>query len=139
MGPLTFFSRNEDVEDFVQSFVVNFCRQVASILSSDLATVFYTEVCRLQTSVVHMSNETAYYLNFHWLKTQISKAQNRLLKFVYCARYQRSTKKASFLSFLLRPFTVLMKKTRALKQPIIFRCLWLKRSPSKRYFRFLWT
>ncbi len=27
--------------------------------------------------------------------------------------------------FLLQPFTVLMKKTRAVKQSIIFRCLWL--------------
>jgi hypothetical protein len=37
-----------------------------------------------------------------------SAAQNRLL----------------FFFFLLRPFTVLMKKTRAIKQSIIFRCLW---------------
>ncbi len=36
-----------------------------------------------------------------------SAAQNRLL----------------FFFFLLRPFTVLMKKTRAIKQSIIFRCL----------------
>ncbi len=39
-----------------------------------------------------------------------SAAQNRLL----------------FIFFLLRPFTVLMKKTRAIKQYIIFRCLWMK-------------
>ncbi len=38
-----------------------------------------------------------------------SAAQNRLL----------------FFFFLLWPFTVLMKKTRAVKQSIIFRCLWL--------------
>jgi len=39
-----------------------------------------------------------------------SAAQNRLL----------------FFFFLLQPFTALMKKTRAVKQSIIFRCLWLE-------------
>ncbi len=41
-----------------------------------------------------------------------SAAQNRLL----------------FFFFLLRPFTVLMKKTRAIKQSIIYRCLWVSYS-----------
>ncbi len=48
------------------------------------------------------------------------RCKNRLLKFVYVP----ATSAASFLLFLLQPFTVLMKKTCAVKQSIIFRCLW---------------
>jgi hypothetical protein len=52
-----------------------------------------------------------------------SAAQNRLL----------------FFFFLLRPFTVLMKKTHAVKQSIIFRCLWLKQSTVFIFTLFLWV
>ncbi len=50
--------------------------------------------------------------------------KNRLLKFVYVPAASAAHNRLLFFSFLLRPFTVLMKKTRAIKQSIIFRCLW---------------
>jgi hypothetical protein len=36
--------------------------------------------------------------------------------------------------FLLRPFTVLMKKTRAFKQSIFLRCLWLLNIKSRTWY-----
>ncbi len=47
--------------------------------------------------------------------------KNRLLKFAYVPTTSAAHNR---LLFLLRPFTVLMKKTCAIKQSIIFRCLW---------------
>ncbi len=62
--------------------------------------------------------------------SQISK-EYRLLKFCYVPATSATSSKAflaSFLFFLLRPLTVLMKQTRqvlcTIKQSILLRCLW---------------
>jgi hypothetical protein len=62
-----------------------------------------------------MSNVSVYH--------RYRRRKNRLLKFVYVPATSAAHNRLLFF-FLLRPFTVLMKKTRAVKQSIIFRCLW---------------
>jgi len=52
------------------------------------------------------------------LCTLISKRKNRLLKFCYVPATSAAHNRLLFFLFLLRPFTVLMKKTRAVKQSI---------------------
>ncbi len=47
------------------------------------------------------------------------------LSFVYMPATSAAHNRLLFFFFLLRPFTVLMKKTRVIKQSIFLRCLWL--------------
>ena len=98
---------------------------VTTYISNETKHFLITIHCRGQHC---KSNQNIFMQLGFMCNHRYQKRKNRLLKFVYCARYQRSTKQASFL-FLLRPFTVLMKKTRAVKQSIIFRCLWVKSYP----------
>jgi len=52
----------------------------------------------------------------------IERCKNRLLKFCYVPATSAAQNRLLFF-FLVRPFTVLMKQTRAVKQSIFFRCL----------------
>ncbi len=51
------------------------------------------------------------------------KAKIDCLRFVYVPATSAAHNRLLFFFFLLRPFTVLMKKTRAIKQSIFLRCL----------------
>jgi hypothetical protein len=71
------------------------------------------------------NNETGYETLFI-TTIDIESLQNRLLEVCYVPATSTSLKR---LLFLLWPLTVLMKQTRqvvcAIKQSILFRCLWL--------------
>ncbi len=54
------------------------------------------------------------------------KAKIDCLSFVYVSASSAAHNRLLFFFFLLRPFTVLMKKTRPIKQSIFLRCLWLR-------------
>ncbi len=56
------------------------------------------------------------------------KAKIDRLSFVYVPATSAAHNRLLFFFFLLRPFTVLMKKTRAVKQSIFLRCLWFQQN-----------
>jgi hypothetical protein len=64
---------------------------------------------------IGLSNQT--------LKHRYRKAKIDCLSFVYVPATSATHNRLLFFFFLLRPFTVLMKKTRAIKQSIFLRCL----------------
>ncbi len=62
------------------------------------------------------------------------KAKIDCLSFVYVPATSAAHNRLLFFFFLLRLFTVLMKKTRAFKQSIFLRCLWLLNIKSRTWY-----
>jgi len=65
---------------------------------------------------------------YPWWYHRYRKAKIDCLSFVYVPTTSAAHNRLLFFFFLLRPFTVLMKKTRAVKQSIFLRCLWMVQS-----------